>query len=392
MKTNIFVPNRIKVGFQERRDTYTGKLAYVIYYDEKGRLRKEPSWQKWRDKDIDAQDFDNVPTQGFVINKKVGGTGYYNVRQTYTRIYDPRGFEFEITVPNLLWILENCDCIKGKGLTGEFVYGWDGTELVLVPTLSPDYKAIMEKSDAIKENEFIKASDLIVGAEYVHVKGGRCVYLGKHTYYETVYDVDHKFMDKLGGYNGYAQRPDKPRFFFASLGYQTEYGAMIDDSISTLKTINKKFIKVVNDGQCSPDYHRYIDMLMKSKSYSPIDFEKSKIIPLPFENFSALLDAIVGYHENQSPYVNPYCGVMKDDGLEEYRLNYSTDKHSFFYYEREWIEAKNPFGLPQRYYRDKPVFIDGYKEFYDMIQPVYGERYLENGNLFERRFYYGESK
>lgn len=41
MKSNIFVPKRINVGFQERSSTYTGKLAYVIYYDEKGTLRKE---------------------------------------------------------------------------------------------------------------------------------------------------------------------------------------------------------------------------------------------------------------------------------------------------------------------------------------------------------------
>lgn len=30
MNTNIFVPTKINVGFQERKDTYTGKLAYVI--------------------------------------------------------------------------------------------------------------------------------------------------------------------------------------------------------------------------------------------------------------------------------------------------------------------------------------------------------------------------
>lgn len=41
MKSNIFVPKKINVGFQNRDDTYTGKLAYVVYYDEKGKLRKK---------------------------------------------------------------------------------------------------------------------------------------------------------------------------------------------------------------------------------------------------------------------------------------------------------------------------------------------------------------
>ena len=45
-----FIPKKIKVGFQERKDTYSGKLAYVIYYDEKNNLRKEQSWNSWRDK------------------------------------------------------------------------------------------------------------------------------------------------------------------------------------------------------------------------------------------------------------------------------------------------------------------------------------------------------
>src|SRR5574343_1729160 len=139
MKSNIFIPKKIKVGFQNREDTYTKKLAYVIYYDEKGVLRKETSWQSWRDKTIEPVEFDNVPFSGFVLNKKVGGYSNYhwNPRQTYVRIYDPRDFEFEITVPNLLYILENGNSIKGKGLEGDFVYGWDGTELVLIPTCAP---------------------------------------------------------------------------------------------------------------------------------------------------------------------------------------------------------------------------------------------------------------
>lgn len=40
MNTNIFVPTKINVGFQERKDTYTGKLAYVIYFDEKVNYEK----------------------------------------------------------------------------------------------------------------------------------------------------------------------------------------------------------------------------------------------------------------------------------------------------------------------------------------------------------------
>lgn len=49
MGASFFIPKRINVGYQERQGTYTGKLAYIIYFDEKGKLRKETSWNGWRD-------------------------------------------------------------------------------------------------------------------------------------------------------------------------------------------------------------------------------------------------------------------------------------------------------------------------------------------------------
>lgn len=66
----MFIPRKINVGFQERSNTYSGKLAYVIYYDEKNKLRKEGSWNSWRDSKIPNEEFINEPTSGFVLNKK----------------------------------------------------------------------------------------------------------------------------------------------------------------------------------------------------------------------------------------------------------------------------------------------------------------------------------
>ena len=71
MNSTIFLPKTIKVGYQSRSDTYTGQLAYVIYYDQKNVLRKSKSWESWRDKKIESQEFENIPTSGFVLNKKV---------------------------------------------------------------------------------------------------------------------------------------------------------------------------------------------------------------------------------------------------------------------------------------------------------------------------------
>lgn len=181
------IPDKIKVGFQERGDTYTGKLSYVTYINKKGKLAKEISWEGWRDKEITPLELDNVPTEGFVLNKKAGGysTGW-NHRQTYCRVYDPRDFEFEISIENLLYILQECTSSKGKGLEGKFVYAWSGKDLVLLPVDSLDYKMSKQLIDS---TEKITMKSLKIGASY---KGkvpdskdisNNLVYIGKMTWY-----------------------------------------------------------------------------------------------------------------------------------------------------------------------------------------------------------------
>ncbi len=187
MKSNIYIPKSITVGFNNRKDTYTGKLAFIVYHDDKGVLRQEKSWEGWRDKNIEPEKFDNVPTEGFVLNKKVGGDRYgWNPRQTYTRVYDPRGFEFEIVVPNLLYILENTSSIKGKGLEGKFVYGWDGKNLVLVPVDAPEYKDMQEFSNLQKLNKITK-KNLKVGWKYLTQKNDVVTYMGFYKKYSPYF-------------------------------------------------------------------------------------------------------------------------------------------------------------------------------------------------------------
>ena len=45
MKKNLYIPQKICVGFQKREDTFTGKLAFIVYWDYKGVLRKEKSFK-----------------------------------------------------------------------------------------------------------------------------------------------------------------------------------------------------------------------------------------------------------------------------------------------------------------------------------------------------------
>lgn len=258
MKSKMYKPNQINVGYQLRGDTYTGQLGYVIYFDEDGKLRKEASWNSWRDERIPNTIFDNEPTEGFVLNRSGGGRPSWSDRKAFVRVYDPRGFEFEIDVANLMYILECCPVGKGKVLEGKLVYVWDGKELVLLPVESPDYKDIDNYTQLLNNKEYIKGKDLKVGYTYVDKNDEKYVYLGK--YHE--YDGNEKSKTK--------------KFFFAE-----EYSWRKDFPwyLKTIGSLGKKFIKELDIG-CVEDFTPFQNLLETSARYSPIDDRKDKLVPM----------------------------------------------------------------------------------------------------------------
>lgn len=218
MKDQLNIPATISVGFQKRQDTYTGKLAYVVYTDQKGVLRKEASWSKWRDKSIDVQTFDNTPTSGFVLNKKVGDyRGGWDGRKAWVRIYDPRDFEFEISIANLLFILEEASSIKGKGLEGEFVYSWDGSDLVLLPVASVDYKE--SSGFTALQTKKVGKKDVVPGCLYKNKANEEVMYLGRMPFIETLTTYEHT----ADGYRYITKTKETKLHIFVSMDGKSTY-------------------------------------------------------------------------------------------------------------------------------------------------------------------------
>lgn len=354
MKSNIFIPTKINVGFQNRNDTYTKKLAYVIYYDEKGKLRKESSWNSWRDEKIPNEEFENVPTSGFVLNKKVGDyDSGWNHRHAYVRIYDPRNFEFEIGIENLLYILENTNSIKGKGLEGEFVYGWDGKDLVLIPTVSPDYKEITEYNKVVHNNEYIKTKDLKIGATYLAKDNTEMIYLGKFDVWDKVYDnIYYGEIKNIG-----------KQFWFA---YYTKHYS--DDSLilylNHYKSITNKFIGIVNE-TCVENYAELFDKLEHNKQYSPIDDSKDVFIPYKFDEFTIKI---------KSHY---WGNTFYNKNKEEIKVRFNESKGVYIKEERIKDNYRYSFST-------KDFEINDIKQLFTEFQPVHIDKYLENGNYYER--------
>jgi hypothetical protein len=183
METQLYIPKKIKVGYQKREDTYSKRLAYIIYFDDKGKLRKETSWQGWRDHKQPVEGYDNEPTEGFVLHKDIKryNWSHFSSHRTMIRVYDPRGVEFEITTENLIGILMNSDCSK-RALSGKFVYAWSGPELVLLPTSCEEYEQAANYT--VLQAAKVGVKDLVPGCSYKTKKEEDLVYVGKYMWYE----------------------------------------------------------------------------------------------------------------------------------------------------------------------------------------------------------------
>ena len=383
MQSKLFMPKTLNVGYQNRQGTYTGSLAYVIYYDETGKLRKETSWESWRDKKIPNQEFENVPTEGFVFNKTGGGRPSWSDRKAFCRVYDPRGFEFEIDMANLMHILECCDVMKGKGIVGELVYAWEGTELVLVPVNSDTYEESKRYTDILMNKEQIKAKDLKVGYTYIDKDEEKYIYLGKfHEYdYRTDYN-DSNRRQKV-------TKSKAKKFFFAE---ECRWSSNKDFPwmIKTVSSLGKKFIKELEVG-CVQDFTPFQNMLEHSQYYSPVDESKDELYPIDPEFIIERVldkdkhewDRRVGFYTRTYGDTRKYDIVMENKYDRPYSWSGNRDRKVI------GVEAVVTFKYGDYGYREDEVYRGSLEGFFTRftgdMEPCFIKRYLENDKFYSHK-------
>lgn len=284
----IFIPKTCRVGFQQREDTFANKLAYVIYYDAKGKLRKEKSWETWRHEvggkvgyygngekvteDVAPYDFPNEPTSGFVLNK--GHTRYawssFGSKTTVIRIYDPRGIEFEITPENLVALLMHTDC-SHREIQGELVYAWCGTELMLLPCSSEEYKAATEYSEL--QGKRISANYLKDGYTYITKNEEELIYLGRHMWYEIKYEYDEEKIARVG----------KKMHIFYDPNWKGDDKWATKPKFKPIRSVPNTISKAISDG-CHDDFASLVDEFLKTEEAGKIvAWEKRPIKPKEWE-------------------------------------------------------------------------------------------------------------
>jgi len=352
---SIYIPQKVRVWYQERTDTYSWKLWYVIYYDEKWTLRKENSWRWWIKHDL--WDFENVPTEWFVLNKKVWWDSWSgrNHRNTYTRVYDPRWFEFEISIENLLFILENTSSIKWKWLEWEFVYSFDWKDLVLLPVDSVDYKEIKQKSDLINNNNFLSPKDLIIWNKY-RIKSGEIItYLGKRDYFH--YWRNSTPVNNYKNYDYNVDDIESTTKYFIYWQYKDNY--------STKYYIDKKssFSKyILEDLWSDPEYIKYNILLNKLPNFNKskerqlklLDIDTLKWLLIWVVNKSYRLDYLCkkGKNYDYAHWFREFCENINNKTDSE--IQEVINKYECWYY--EYLLENNEISVPTFYEIDENFY------------------------------------
>lgn len=143
------------VGFAENRQTASGKpLGFAVPdgTDSAAKKRKKTvdEWASGRyyysneETPAAGKVYDNVPMTGFRLTE---WNGRYVTDNKVVRVLDPRGFELEIYIPNLMDIILNCEVDHGL-IKEELVWLREGANNRLVRTADPTFAEAKRLTEA----------------------------------------------------------------------------------------------------------------------------------------------------------------------------------------------------------------------------------------------------
>lgn len=277
------IPSKIKVGFKYTYD----KLSYITYMKADGTIAKEVSWNNWRDKNIPELDFDNIPTTGFKV-KDYGGSHKWSSRLPYCQIVDPRGFEFQISYENLMFIILTDNVINGE-IQGEYVFGWDNTTLILTSVKCEDYLYTTKINNS---DQRFDPKDCIVGHTYYMPKepNKELIYIGCFPYVNTNYRHDH------WGYDS--------KYIFKPIMYKKYIFKVANTDIYEYlnPTITHKLVCKSNNNIDTNIINTYIQNYLNTQTTNPDNLTSKKIssinkFKLYNTNIKDITDEIISYKE-----------------------------------------------------------------------------------------------
>lgn len=162
----IRIPEQYYVGYRKQEDDLPLGFA-TPHGTDSAAAKRMATVDSWSDNDNTRDIIDNVLVEGFKLGDSVRRYGWGKGNVLW-RIADPRGFELEISSPNLASILA-CTTIVNGAIQGRCVWGRDGAVNVLLPEESEPYREAVAMTKIGKSN--VKLSEVNNG-DLVLLKDG----------------------------------------------------------------------------------------------------------------------------------------------------------------------------------------------------------------------------
>ena len=176
----LYIPSEITVGFKKMKDSFTGKKGFITYKElgnKSDKLFNQSKFDSFIDNEKDNIKINNVPMNGFVINKKMTHEHNYFGQYSTILVYHPDGFEFEISLSNLMTIMEYSD-INAQEIKQKCVLGWYKSYPVLMPISCPLYNEAQEQNAELLEIKDM-SKDLVIGRKYYSKTEKNLIYIGR---------------------------------------------------------------------------------------------------------------------------------------------------------------------------------------------------------------------
>lgn len=356
---SFFIPEKLSVGFVKRDDTFTGKLAFVTYYDNKNVRRQEQSWNGWRDHSISALEIENKPSR-FVINKGIQRRHYFGSGRSKIRIYDERDFEFEITVDNLIALLMHSDVSK-RDILEQCVFAWKGKDLTLLPLNSEEY--LEATKHTLKQTLKLSSKDLVPGQSYSSKKDtSSWLYLGSFQLYSSYNNktIYQDFGKQHVFYQDHKEPQERYKKFavselaeVVSLDHPSNFSNILEKFLSSMYHLgDNKIIKLLPADAKESLQTSYFYPHSKTNTYGELlslRIENNKIISFKLEYVN------LTKHSSKDISIKPESyyssnGFIYD--LQLQNLTHFPTQNSNSYYYKKWTESKKLEALKKSFSAD----------------------------------------
>lgn len=206
------LPEKWYVGFAARSQDDAPLGFMTPEGTDKAARNRKATVDGWRSKDIAPRTIENKKLTGFKLSESIRRYSSWGSGNVKWRITDPRGFELEISSPNLMQIL-NCSTIEQGEILDACIWGREGADNILIPVTSNLYKTALE--DTKRQTMKVSMKDVKPGNKVTLQDGEKYIFLGG--WYQITAD---RSMDRTrtgASYEFKIETSSKKRYFLQKI-------------------------------------------------------------------------------------------------------------------------------------------------------------------------------